>query len=152
MRFKAVAPSEYAMDLTEHFVMRTAQHNMRFRIYNVASYNFSDLALLYVQQNRYSEAKWYFLQSNFLSRQQNNDKLTINNLMNLAGVKSDIGDFVLAQQDLLEARDMASAHGWLIDLILVEKKLKTIQNSRITSTRAELRYASNAIASQPAID
>ena len=149
---KTVPPSEYNMDLAEHFVMKTAQHNMRFRIYDMASYNFSDLARLYVQQNRFSEAKWYFLQSNFLSRQQNNDKLTINNLMNLAGVKADIGDFILAQQDLFEARDMAAAHGWLIDLIFVEKKLKSIQNSRITSTRAELRYASNAMVSQPTVD
>src|SRR6187402_1762186 len=140
IRNKGIAPSQYNLEVSEDFVMKTAQHNMRFRIYNVASYNFSDLAQLYVQQNRFSEAKWYFLQSNFLSRQQNNDKLTINNLINLAGVKADIGDFILAQQDLFEARDMAAAHGWLIDLISVEKKLKSIQNSRITSTRAELRY------------
>jgi hypothetical protein len=152
IRNKGIAPSVYELEVTEDFVMKTAQHNMRFRIYNVASYNFSDLAQLYVQQNRFSEAKWYFLQSNFLSRQQNNDKLTINNLINLAGVKADIGDFILAQQDLFEARDMAATHGWLIDLILVEKKLKLIQNSRITSTRAELRYASNAMVSQPAVD
>jgi hypothetical protein len=152
IRNKTVSPSEYDMDLAENFVMKTAQHNMRFRIYDLASYNFSDLARLYVQQNRFSEAKWYFLQSNFLSRQQNNDKLTINNLMNLASVKSDIGDFVLAQQDLFEARDMAAAHGWLIDLILVEKKLKSIQGSRITSARPELRYASNVIASQASVD
>lgn len=149
---KGIAPSQYNLEVSEDFVMKTAQHNMRFRIYNLASYNFSDLARLYVQQNRFSEAKWYFLQSNFLSRQQNNDKLTINNLINLAGVKADIGDFSLAQQDLFEARDMASAHGWLIDLILVEKKLKSIQGSRINSTRAELRYASNAMVSQPAVD
>lgn len=152
IKFKRVPTSVYDMDLTENYVMKTAQHNMRFRIYSLASYNFSDLAQLYVQQKRFSEAKWYFLQSNFLSRQQNNDKLTINNLMQLAGVKSNIGDFTLAQQDLIEARDMAASHGWLIDLILVEKKLKSIQNSRIQTSKPELRYASNAMVAQNTVD
>ncbi|NCD69260.1 hypothetical protein [Mucilaginibacter agri] len=152
IKFKTVPASAYDMELAENYVMKTAQHNMRFRVYDLASYNFSDLAQLYVQQNRFSEAKWYFLQSNFLSRQQNNDKLTINNLMHLAGVKSDIGDFILAQQDLIEARDMAASHGWLIDLISVEKKLKSIQNSRIQTSKAELRYASNAMVAQNSVD
>ena len=56
--------SQYSIELAEASVMKTAQHNMRFRIYNEASYNFSELAHLYLQQNRFSEAKWYLLQSN----------------------------------------------------------------------------------------
>src|SRR5689334_3097545 len=46
----------YALFLMEASVMRTAQHNMRFRVYNSASYNFSDLAQMYLKQNRLSEA------------------------------------------------------------------------------------------------
>lgn len=133
--------SDLSLEAEEQFVMKTAQHNMRYRVYKTASYNFSELAQLYVLQNRFSEAKWYFLQSSFLSRQLNNDKLTISNLSNLAMVKSEIGDFVLAQQDLIEARNIASAHGWLIDIIEVEKKLGHIQHNRFASLRADARYA-----------
>lgn len=137
----ALNRSDYSLEAEELFVMRTAQHNMRYRVYKTASYNFSELAQLYVLQNRFSEAKWYFLQSIFLARQLNNDRLTLSNLSQLAMVKSQIGDFVLAQQDLIEARNIASAHGWLIDIIEVEKKLGYIQHNRFASLRADTRYA-----------
>jgi hypothetical protein len=138
--------SAYSLEVAEALAMKTAQHNMRYRVYDVASYNFSDLAQLYVQQNRYSEAKWYFLQSTFLARQQNNNKLTISNLTKLALVKSEIGDFMLAQQDLFEAREIAAAHGWLIEVIEVEKKLSYIQHNRFAALRNEWRYAELASA------
>ena len=147
----SLGTSEYYLEAAENDVMKTAQHNMRFRAYNLASYNFSDLAQLYVQQGRFSEAKWYYLQSSNISRQQNNDKLTIANLVQLAGIKASIGDFMLAQDDLMEARDMASSHGWLIDLIAVEKKYKNIQIRRIMSARPEMRYASNALDPAPLV-
>lgn len=134
-------PGDYSLELAEQTAMKTAQHNMRFRIYDVASYNFRDLAQLYVKQNRFSEAKWYFLQSTFLARQQNNNKLTISNLSKLAMVKCEIGDFILAQQDLLEAREIAASHGWLIEIIEVEKKLTQIQRNRFASLRNDIRYA-----------
>lgn len=132
--------SDLALEAMQASLMKTAQHNMRFRVYSEASYNFSDLALLYVKQGRFSEAKWYFLQSMYLARQQNNHKLTFSNLINLAMVKSAIGDFALAQQDLIEARNLATTKGWLIDLIEVEKKLGYIQHSRF-ATLHNLRYA-----------
>ena len=133
--------SDYDLEISEDAMMKTAQHNMRFRIYSLASYNFSDLAQLYALQNRFSEAKWYFLQSSFLSRQQNNNKLTISNLKKLAAVKAEIGDFVLARQDLLEARDMASSCGWLVEVIDVEKKLNELQHNKYASLRNDRRYA-----------
>jgi hypothetical protein len=137
----ALSRSDYSLEAEEQYVMKTAQRNMRYRVYKTASYNFSELAQLYALQNRFSEAKWYFLQSSFLSRQLNNDRLTVSNLSKLAMVKSEIGDFVLAQQDLIEARNIASAHGWLIDIIEVEKKLGYIRHNRFASLRADTRYA-----------
>ena len=133
--------SAYSLEAEERSVMKEAQHNMRFRIYDVASVKFSDLARIYVKQNRYSEAKWYFLQSSYLSRQQNNDRLTISNLSNLAMVKFEIGDFVLAREDLREARDIAASHGWLLELIETEKKLDYIAHSRIAALRNNRYYA-----------
>ena len=133
--------SVYSLEQEEASVMKQAQHNMRFRIYDVASYKFSDLAQLYVKQNRYSEAKWYFLQSSYLSRQQNNDRLTISNLSKLAMVKLEIGDFVLAREDLREARDIAASRGWLLELIAAEKQLDQIAHTRIAALRNNYRYA-----------
>lgn len=138
--------SDFSLEAEEALVMKTAQHNMRFRQYQAASYNFNDLARLYAQQNRFSEAKWYFLQSCLLSRQFNNDKLTISNLSNLAMVKSSIGDFILAQQDLIEARNMATAHGWLVEILAIEKKLGYIRHNRFASLNTTNRYAELASA------
>jgi hypothetical protein len=138
--------SDFSLEAEEAIVMKTAQHNMRYRQYQTASYNFNELASLYTQQNRFSEAKWYFLQSCLLSRQFNNDKLTILNLSNLAMVKSSIGDFILAQQDLVEARNIAAAHGWLIDILAIEKKLGYIQHNRFASLNTTNRYAELASA------
>lgn len=141
IKTQVLSPGDYRLEVLEAEVMKTAQHNMRFRIYDVASVNFSDLAQLYVQQSRFSEAKWYFLQSTFLARQQNNNRLTVSNLCKLAMVKSEIGDFILAQQDLLEAREIAASHGWLTEVIEAEKKLSYIQHNRFASVKNGMRYA-----------
>lgn len=145
IKAQTLSPGDYHLEVMEAVVMKTAQHNMRFRIYDVASVNFSDLAQLYVKQNRFSEAKWYFLQSTYLARQQNNNRLTISNLCKLAMVKLQIGDFILAQQDLLEAREIAASHGWLTELLETEKQLSAIQYSRFATLKGNSRYAELAV-------
>ena len=45
--------TEYSYYAAEAIVMKTAQRNMRFRVYNDASYNFSDLAHLYILQDHH---------------------------------------------------------------------------------------------------
>jgi hypothetical protein len=137
-------PSDYSLELAEAIVMKTAQHNMRFRIYDVASYNFSDLAQLYVQENRLSEAKWYFLQSNNISRQQNNDKHTFTNLLGLALIKTNLGEVALAQQDLAEARQIAITNNWLFNVVDVDNEIKYIQLNKNSTPKTELRYADAA--------
>ena len=139
-------PSDFSLEAAEDMVMLTAQHNMRFRIYNLASYNFSDLADLYVKQDRLSEAKWYYLQSNKISREQNDDKHTISNLMALAMIKAQVGDFASSDQDLAEARELARASGRQADLLSVEKEAKYIQDNKSTFTKTEVRYAEAATA------
>ena len=134
--------SDYSYEVAEAGIMKTAQHNMRFRVYADASYNFSDLASLYVCQNRFSEAKWYLLQSNIISRQQNDDKHTVANLISLALIKANIGDYELAQQDLSEARDISSQNGY--DLKIIEKQMLYIKQNRGTFPKPELRYAEAA--------
>ncbi|MBL4675530.1 MAG: hypothetical protein JKY70_04895 [Mucilaginibacter sp.] len=136
--------SQLELEAGERVIMRAAQHNMRFRQYGEASYRFSELAQLYVKANRLSEAKWYFLQSNNISRQQNDYPHTINNLICLALIKADLGDLPQAQQDLNEAREMARNTGRAQDLKLVDEKLKFLQTNKTWLPKSELRYADAA--------
>jgi len=138
--------SDYELDAAEAEVMKMAQHNMRFRIYDIASYNFSQLAKLFMKQNRFSEAKWYLLQSNNISRQQNDDGHTISNLMDLAMVKANLGDLQQAQQDLDEARQIATTRGFQSTIADIEKESIYIKvNKSASSPKMELRYASDAM-------
>jgi len=136
----SIGQTAYSLVLSEHTVMKTAQHQMRFREYEDASYSFNELAKIYVQLNQLSEAKWFFLQSNNLSRQQNNDRLTIANLIELSGVKQAIGDFSLAQQDLEEARDMAKNHNWQDDMQSVKKRLDNLQLTKLAALKPEAGF------------
>ena len=136
-----IIKTPYNFNKAEAFVMRTAQRNMRFRVYNAASYNFSDLAQIYIQQNRLSEAKWYLLQSTLISRRENDERHTFANLVCLAAVKIDIGEVNLARQDLMEARDIANSRGWIRESKEMDAKLKAIQGINFMAPKADLRYA-----------
>ncbi|BAU52105.1 hypothetical protein [Mucilaginibacter gotjawali] len=136
--------SQYSLEASENVVMQLAQHNMRFRIYNDASYNFSELARLYVKQNRLSEAKWFLLQSNNISRQQNDDKHTIENLVELASIKATMGDVLLARQDLAEAHDLAYAKGLNQYYETIELATQYLNQNKQPKQRPVLIYADGA--------
>jgi hypothetical protein len=136
--------SDYSLEASENVVMQLAQHNMRFRIYNDASYNFSDLARLYVKQNRLSEAKWYLLQSNSISRQENDDKHTIQNLIDLANIKAAMGDVLLAQQDLAEAHDLAYAKGLNQYFETIDLATQYLNQNKLPKQKPVLIYADDA--------
>jgi hypothetical protein len=121
--------------------MEMAKHNMRFRIYNDASYNFSDLAQLYMRLHRLSEAKWYLLQSNTISRQQNDDKHTISNLISLAVIKKDIGDIPSARADLLEARDLAHARGLQAQVKEIDNDMLLLDHRVTNPVKPDIKYA-----------
>ena len=127
--------------VNEQFVMKTAQHNMRFHQYGTASYNFSDLAQMYMKQNRLAEAKWFLLQSITISRQQNDDRLTITNLMDLATVKAQYGDFAQAKQDLSEARLLAVARGLKMYAAAVDKTSRYLQDTKFNIAKTQTSYA-----------
>jgi hypothetical protein len=133
--------SAYSVELAEEAILKEAKHNMRFREYSIASYNFSDLAALYLQQNRFSEAKWYLLQSNDIARRSENTRHLLDNLLILSDIKIQIGENTLAMADLQDARDVATAKGMLTDLTLIERKIKHLQTNKILTAKAELRYA-----------
>jgi hypothetical protein len=138
------APSDFCLEAQEAAVMKIAQHNMRFRVYNEASYNFSDLARLFLQQKRFSEAQWYLLQSTNLSKQQNDDRHTINNLIELATIKVIMGEYLLARQDLDEARDLANVHGFNEYTDTIELASLYLKQTRAPKGKPATIYADDA--------
>ena len=131
-----------SLDLAESIIMKEAKHNMRFRQYGLASYSFRELAHLYIVSNRFSEAKWFLLQSSNLSRKQNDNKLTVANLIDLADIKASIGELALARTDLIDAQAIATANGMSADLLVIEKKSKDIElTNKPGFLKSEFRYA-----------
>ncbi len=136
-----LARSQYSLEQAEAEVMKDAKHHMRFREYNIASYNFNGLANVYVQLHRFSEAKWYFLQSLYLSRQQNDYNLTVRDLVSLAGVKVSLGDKTSARADLVEARDIAHSNGMLISVIQLDDKIQLFDQNGTMIQNPDVQYA-----------
>lgn len=136
---------EYTLVATSKMVMEQAKHNMRFRVYNDASYNFSDLAALYVKLHRWSEAKWYYLQSNNISREQNDDKHTMNNLLGLADIKVNTGDIPSAKADLMEARDLSRSLGMQKQTGDIEKQILLLAQNNSTTSKPDVKYAEGTL-------
>ncbi len=70
--------------------------------------SFSNLSKVYHEQKKYSEAKWFILQANVLAREKKDWQNIISTLIELAGIKADIGDYKLAVQDLNEALKLSA--------------------------------------------
>jgi tetratricopeptide (TPR) repeat protein len=68
---------------------------------------FDNLAKVYFAQKKYSQAKWFILQSNTLSRDKNDVPDIIASLLTLSAIKSDIKDYKLAIRDLDEALQLS---------------------------------------------
>ncbi len=145
-KYQYTGQNDFELEVQEDIVMKSAQHHMRFHEYDEASYEFTQLAELYIKQNRFSEAKWYLLQSNSITREQADDMHTITNLEDLAMVKANLGDLLQSQQDLDEAHELALARGWTAGVAEIEKEEKFIKiNKNASSPKLEARYASDAL-------
>jgi tetratricopeptide (TPR) repeat protein len=72
--------------------------------------SFNSLVKLYREQKKYSQAKWFILQSNAISRQRNDVPGIISSLIELAAIKAQIKDYSLAMRDLNEALSLSSKH------------------------------------------
>jgi len=84
---------------------------------------FNHLALVYHLQKKYTQAKWFFIQSNTLSRDGRDTINIITSLINLASVKDDIKDFSMAKRDLNEALLLAKTRPKIDIQIEVQKAL-----------------------------
>lgn len=75
-----------------------------------STYNcFMALAKCYLGQKMYTQAKWYFIQSNIAAQKAKYRKGEVLSLIQLAGLKKTIGDDSLALADLKEAQRIAVA-------------------------------------------
>ena len=64
---------------------------------------FNNLAKVYFDQKKHSQAKWFILQSNTLSRIKKDTLNIIASLVTLSSIKVEIKDYMLAMRDLNEA-------------------------------------------------
>lgn len=71
--------------------------------------SFDILAKVYHAEKKYTQAKWFVLQSNNLSRVKNDVPNIISSLLVLASIKSEIKDYDLAMRDLNEAMKLADS-------------------------------------------
>lgn len=96
----------------------TRQGNRQGRINS-----FQALADIYHQQNRYSEAKWFYIQANTLARKANDKSNIISSLISLAKVKYALGHYELALKDYQEAELLASKNKNIGKLVEVKSGL-----------------------------
>ncbi|MDB5126553.1 hypothetical protein [Mucilaginibacter sp.] len=65
--------------------------------------SFDDLARVYISQRKYSEAKWFILQSNKISRQVKDVPNIISSLVKLSAIKMELKEYKMSMRDLNEA-------------------------------------------------
>jgi hypothetical protein len=133
----------YSLDIAEAILLKEVKHHMRYREYTTASTAFNTLANLYMVAKRFSEAKWFLLQSNAIAKRENNDKLTIINLLDLATIKAAMGELALARTDLKEAHDLANLKGMSTDLTEIDNVTREIElkNGSTSFAKTQVKYA-----------
>ncbi|MES2266186.1 MAG: hypothetical protein V4520_05480 [Bacteroidota bacterium] len=72
--------------------------------------SFDDLARVYIAQRKFSQAKWFTLQSNKISRQVKDIPNIISSLVKLSAIKMELKEYKMAMRDLDEASRWSSAN------------------------------------------
>lgn len=100
--------------------------------------SFDNLARVYYSQKKYSQAKWFILQSNTLSRAKNDVPNIIASLVKLAAVKSDIKDYTLAMRDLNEALKLSTDNHFARTESAVQQSYAMLYNHIGNYTKADI--------------
>jgi tetratricopeptide (TPR) repeat protein len=87
---------------------------------------YDQLAFIYERQKRFSEAKWFYIQSNLLAQKIGHSESIVNSLINLAHVKMAIGDSQLALEDIKEAERISVKNQYKYQLIEIKKDLNEL--------------------------
>lgn len=96
-------------------------YNLKDKVGAIKCYD--QLAFIYQSQRRFSEAKWFYVQSNILAHKINHPPSIVNSLIKLASVKTAIGDWELALSDLNEAEQLSVQNEFKFPLIEIKKDL-----------------------------
>ncbi len=122
---KLAQPNASAADLNKAIenIMAGLHTYSKFRDTVGLRETFDHLALVYHLQKKYTQAKWFFIQSNTLSRDGHDTINVITSLINLASIKDDIRDFSMAKRDLNEALLLAKTRPEIDEQIDVQKAL-----------------------------
>jgi hypothetical protein len=134
-------PTQYNYDTQEAYIMKGLYHSLRFHQTKESLDGFNSLVALYIQESRYSEAKWYLLQCNYLGHKNNDSGVIISSLVSLGMLKADIGEYVQAKEDLLEAQGICLSQGRAADVADINKKLKLVETKRFANVKNDVRYA-----------
>lgn len=102
---------------------------------------YDQLALIYQQQRRFSEAKWFNIQSNMVARKINDPSGIVNSLINLAHVKMSIGDHLLALKDIKEAEQLSLKHKFNYKLIEIKSDLAELYTKMGDPVAANLAFS-----------
>lgn len=89
---------------------------------------FDDLARVYTAQHRYSQAKWFLLQSKNISRKRNDIASVVMTLVKLANVKMDNKETKLAMRDLNDALRLSLKNNLLREEALVQQSYAYLYN------------------------
>jgi tetratricopeptide (TPR) repeat protein len=95
-------------DAAIEYTIKALHSYSRYNDSNGLRNSFNNLVRVYKDQKKFSQAKWCILQSNTISRMQNDTRNVISSLVELAGIKMSIKDYKLAQRDLDEALSLSS--------------------------------------------
>ncbi|MDP3468040.1 MAG: tetratricopeptide repeat protein [Daejeonella sp.] len=87
---------------------------------------YDQLADNYHRQKKFTEAKWFYIQSNMLARKINSPSGIVNSLINLAHVKMSIGDYQLALLDYKEAEQLSVKNKFTNKLIEIKSDLADV--------------------------
>ncbi|MBW4888281.1 hypothetical protein KXQ82_01075 [Mucilaginibacter sp. HMF5004] len=131
----------YCFEATEAATLKALYHTRRFHQDAEAIKNYRALIDLYISQGHYSEAKWHLLQCNFLAQQIGDTETILYSLTQVAAVKTQIGEFELAREDLVQARSIATYYLRANDVADIDKRLNLLKIKQVANTKSENRYA-----------
>ncbi len=87
------------------------------------------MAEIFQSQKRYSEAKWFCIQSNMVARKIKNTSGIVNSLVSLAHVKMSIGDHQLALSDFREAEQLSISNKYQYKLVEIKNDLSKVHTA-----------------------
>jgi len=102
---------------------------------------YDQLADTYHQQKKFTQAKWFYIQSNMLARKISSSSGIVNSLINLAHVKMSIGDYQLALIDFKEAEQLSVKNKYKYKLIEIKSDLADVYNKLGNSGAASSAFS-----------